>query len=131
MKMRRSNGEAFSALLLFWIFSSLPRLWYVARASGMVPRGAAFAALFFGFLRDGLLVGTLALLGIFLLRFRGRCSEKILASLTFLLLLSLSLIVGIMLVDVEFLRTFGSHANFDHLTMLMEPADGRRLFVND
>ena len=73
MKWRSFHLSPVKALLLFWPFLSLPRLWFLASAElppGVGPLGQIALPLAVGFLRDGMLVAAL-MLPIHLFRFAG------------------------------------------------------------
>jgi arylsulfatase A-like enzyme len=125
MSRLRLNRSATRALLLFWLFQSLPRCWYFA--SSDLPESAGPLAhvalpLLLGFLRDGLLVAALLLpiQVLHLLGARRRIPSGLTERLGAILTFGLSLLLVCALADVEFMRYLGFHASLTHLALVVD-----------
>ena len=119
------NRSATRALLLFWPFQSLPRLWYLASV-GMPgdanPLVYVAAPLALGFLEDGLVIALL-LLPLQVLHMTGvrrALSDRLTDALGITLTTVLAALLAVFMLDVEFFRYFGFHSNWTHLSLLRE-----------
>ncbi|MEE8474360.1 MAG: sulfatase-like hydrolase/transferase [Myxococcota bacterium] len=130
MKWRSFHLSPVKALLLFWPFLSLPRLWFLASAElppGVGPLGQIALPLAVGCLRDGLLVAAL-MLPIQLFRLVGgvrwipvRVKKRTGAVVAYVL----ALLLAVLLAEIEALRYLGFHPTLAHLTLA---ADWQRLW---
>jgi arylsulfatase A-like enzyme len=130
---RNKNTGFLSPTLLFWIFSSFPRLWYFALSNTFSAdtEASVLPVLFVGFIRDGVLIGIFLFLialfskKIFLLSQPQKFMAVVIQSAIYCGLLSL------VAMNIEFLSVFGSNANWDHIRLLWQGMDGPMLFLED
>ncbi len=125
MRWRFLHFSPVQALLVFWPFQSLPRIWLLASAElppGAGPLAQIALPLGVGFLRDGLLVAVL-LLPIQLFRHLGgarwipaRAHKCVGAVVAF----ALALLLAGLFAEIEILRYLGFHSTPAHLTLALD-----------
>lgn len=125
MRWRFLHFSTVQALLVFWPFQSLPRIWLLASAelpAGAGPLVQIALPLAVGFLRDGLLVAGL-LLPIQLFRLFGgtrwvpvRAQKRVGAVVAF----ALALLLTALFAEIEILRYLGFHSTPAHLSLALD-----------
>jgi arylsulfatase A-like enzyme len=122
MSRLRFNGSPTQALVWFWPFQSLPRLWYLSTSpipAGAEPLLQVALPLAVGFLRDGLLVAGL-LLPIQIAQWLGGeqwIPGRVRRGVAALFSLVLALLLAALFAEMEFLRYLGFHSTLAHLPL--------------
>ena len=111
----------FLLFLLFWVFLSIPRVWFFLTETAIFyPPSVMFRILIRGFLNDGMLMAGVILVFQLghtqLLRLSPWFTHKIHLAL----LVLLTLLLALALANTEYFRYFGSNTNLDHLTLLTD-----------
>ena len=133
MRKIRLFHRFFSPLFVFWIFSTFPRLWLLVRGTGIPETLEDPLALILlsGFWQDALVVGVFLLLLRFLHIRLFSLSTRWFQILFFLQSFFLAFLLAAMMVNVEFFRFFGSHAQTEHLSFIAPTKQGLFLFFSD
>ena len=123
MKKPYINKSFIAPVIMLWFFMSIPRAWYFFR--GGLPAGTniltgGIIPFSLGFVRDGLLVAALLIPIQLLYHFKvlhiipKKVLEILIIAATFLF----SILIAIMMADVEFFRYFGCHMNSTHFNFI-------------
>lgn len=123
MKNFKSKTPLFTPLVLLWFFMSIPRVWYFYRG-GLPVETTVFTGgivpFVLGFARDGIVVGTLLIILQFL--YHSKILHIIPTKLLSISIITatglLTILLAIMMADVEFFRYFGFHMNSTHFNFI-------------
>lgn len=110
-------------IVLFWIFSSIPRLWFNFLEHSFSDQvSLAMATLIAGFLADGLTAGILFIPAHLSDQWLRQRSERAATVLHRCLVLFFTASLALEMANTEYLRFFGGNVNLTHLAFLSDSA---------
>jgi arylsulfatase A-like enzyme len=123
MTRLRLNRSPTQALVWFWPFLSLPRLWFFATSSlpeGSAPMTHVALPLLVGLLRDGLLVAALLLAIQLFQRLGGRrwVPARVRRGAGAAFPFALAGLLAVLFAEMEFLRYLGFHSTLEHTPLV-------------
>lgn len=123
MKKLNISRSIIAPIIMFWFFMSIPRIWYFFR--GGLPVGTTFFSggiipFTLGFVRDGIVAGVLIIPAqiLYHLNILQSIHKRVLEVSIIVGTIFFSMILAIVMADVEFFRYFGFHMNSTHFTFI-------------
>ncbi len=126
------HRSIFTWLALFWVAMTLPRVWFLCRSGMMFQEFyPALDLMRIGFLRDGLLIGLIA---ISFQCFRGlliKLPVRIYSRLFTVILWLMSIGLALLMLNAEVLHQAGTPLELEYLNLLTDAHEGPLLFVTN
>jgi len=120
--IRSTNYRSLLApVLVFWFFSTIPRLWFHLLEGSLIHESAtALATVMAGFFTDGAFAAVLFIpLQIFDTPLR-RLSGAAVLRIQKVLVILFTIAIAVAMVNVEYIRYFGSNANVTHFSFVSD-----------